>query len=99
MIAEDGTVYVSDADDKVWALSQNDCGGGQEVLSRPADVDNSSMVDLGDITAVAGDWLGQREITMDGYDGDLYLIGDVNRDLRVDLVDVAVVVGEWLREN
>ena len=100
VIAEDGTVYVSDADNVLWAISSDSCDSESADLHRPPDVTGDRAVNLSDFAALAGDWLLCSDTDPDAncnYSGDgVYLDGDINRNLYVDLADVAAIADKWL---
>jgi len=91
VIAGDGTIYLCDVDNKVWAISRDSCGGGTADLCWVADVNCDGIVDLDDVLLVAFDWMQY------GSSG-LPRAGDANRDMYVDLADFAAVVAKWLDE-
>ena len=55
-IAEDGTVIVSDANNRVWAITSNSCDGQSPVLHSPADLRADNMVDFIDFAVLAESW-------------------------------------------
>ena len=108
VIAEDGTVIVSDGNDTVWALTDGSCGGQPSVLHRVADLDYDRVVDFGDIAALVDDWLDCSDTTIDpetgltpcDYQGSaFYLTGDVDRNRYVDLFDFAATASAWMNED
>lgn len=108
VIAEDGTLIVSDANDTVWALTEGSCGGQPSVLHRVADLDYDRAVGFGDIAALVDDWLKCSDTTIDpetglppcDYEGSaFYLIGDVDRNQHVDLFDFAAAASAWMNED
>ncbi|MHC4719667.1 MAG: NHL repeat-containing protein [Planctomycetota bacterium] len=108
VIAEDGTLIVSDANDTVWALTDGSCGGQPFVLHRVADLDYDRTVGFSDIAALVDDWLECSDTTIDPEtgltpcdyeDGAFYLTGDVDRNQYVDLFDFAAAANEWMSED
>jgi len=104
-IAEDGTVIVSDANNRVWALTSNFCEGQSPVLHRPADLRADNMVDFIDFAVLAESWryctdplnptLCAAGITKYG----LYAPGDVDRDAYINIWDLNALVEEWLTQS
>jgi outer membrane protein assembly factor BamB len=103
-IAEDGTVIISDSNNRVWAITNTSCEGEPPALHRPADIWNDWMADFLDFAVFANTW---RNCT-DSYpapctDGiskyGLYAPGDINRDLYVDYLDLAEIAMNWLMEE
>ncbi len=93
VIGADGTVYVSDADNALWAISLESCEGAEYDLHRRMDIDGNGVVNLADFARLAGDWPGGDGI----FDSEMrYRPGDVNRDCYVMIDDVAEMAGEWL---
>ena len=103
-IAEDGTLIVSDANNRVWAITNTPCEGEPPVLHRPSDVQPSWSVDFFDFAIIAGKWLN----CTDPYNAScdelvesfgVYFSADVNRDLYVTYDDIALFADEWLMET
>jgi hypothetical protein len=101
-IAEDGTLIVSDANNRVWAISDRHCRGQLPALHIPQDLEPSWVVDFMDLALLAETWLvctdplnpqvcGQQQ---DGF----YPAGDVDRDQYVDFRDFAILANKWLIE-
>lgn len=108
VIAEAGTLIVSDANNTVWALTDGSCGGQPSVLHRAADLDYDRAVGFSDIAALVDDWLECSDTTIDPEtgltpcdyeDGAFYLTGDVDRNQYVDLFDFAAAANEWMSED
>jgi len=103
-IAEDGTLIVSDSNNRVWAISAKGCGGQPPALHRPADVQPNWAVDFMDFALLANNWLQctdpDDESCGGGISGDItYAPGDIDRDLYVDYLDIAEVADNWLTET
>ena len=103
VITEDSTLFVSDSNNKVWAIANTPCEGKQPVLHWLADVQPSWSVDFMDFAALANNWLectnpndASCSAAISRYG--TYAPGDTNRDLYVDYQDVAEVADKWLRE-
>lgn len=104
-IAEDGTVIVSDANNRVWAITSNSCDGQSPVLHAPADLQADNMVDFIDFAVFAQSWryctdplnptLCAAGITKYG----LYAPGDVDRDAYINIWDLNALVEEWLTQT
>jgi outer membrane protein assembly factor BamB len=104
-IAEDGTLIVSDANNRVWAITSNDCGGQSPVLHTPADLRTSNMVDFTDFAVFAEIWL----YCTDPFDATycssgitkygLYAPGDVDRDAYINIWDLNAFVDEWVTQS
>ncbi|MDD5327623.1 MAG: PQQ-binding-like beta-propeller repeat protein [Phycisphaerae bacterium] len=100
-IAEDGTLVVSDSNNRVWAISSRGCGGQPPALHWPADIQPSWAVDFMDFALLANNWLGCTDIDDESYGevipGDVtYAPGDIDRDLYVDYWDIAEMADNWL---
>jgi hypothetical protein len=102
VIAGDGVIYVSDANNRVWAIEDGECAGQEASLHRPGDVDLNWTVDFIDYTALA-DGYGMCSDTENWEDCEglraIYSVSDVDRDLYVDMGDVAAFVLNWLDEG
>jgi outer membrane protein assembly factor BamB len=101
-IAEDGTLIVSDANNRVWAIGDRHCRGEPPALHIPEDIQPDRAVDFMDLALLAETWLvctdpynqqrcGQQQ---DGF----YPGGDVDRDQYVDFRDFAALAYKWLME-
>lgn len=102
-VAEDGTLIVSDANNRVWAITDSPCGTEQPALHRPADVKPSWTVDFSDFAIIAGEWLNCTDPDNDSCDEpvviyDAYSYGDINRNMYVDYDDIALFADEWLMD-
>ncbi|MFA5240334.1 MAG: hypothetical protein WC476_11605, partial [Phycisphaerae bacterium] len=103
-IAEDGTLIVSDSNNRVWAISTRGCGGQPSALHRPQDLSPDGLIDWMDLAEVANTWLDctdpDDESCGGGISGDItYAIGDIDRDLYVDFIDFAALADEWLTDT
>jgi outer membrane protein assembly factor BamB len=102
-IADDGTLIVSDSNNKVWAIGGRKCRGQPPALHIPEDIEPSWEIDWMDLAAVADSWLD----CTDPYNWQrycfvqygVYPIGDVDRDQYVDFRDFAALVDKWLMER
>jgi outer membrane protein assembly factor BamB len=104
-IAEDGTLIVSDANNRVWAITSNSCDGQSPVLHTPADLRADNMVDFIDFAVLAESWRDCTDpfnptfcaagITKYGF----YAPGDVDRDAYINLWDLNALVEEWLTQS
>ena len=104
-IAEDGTLIVSDANNRVWAITSNSCDGQSPVLHTPADLRANKMVDFIDFAVLAESW----RVCTDPFDATycaagiskygLYAPGDVDRDAYTNLLDLNALVDEWLTQS
>jgi hypothetical protein len=102
-IAEDGTLIVSDSNNRVWAITNTPCGEQPPTLHWPADVQPSWVVDFMDFATLANSWLDctnpddascAEGISLYGT----YAPGDINRNQYVDFQDFAVMTDKWLME-
>ncbi len=93
VVGDDGTVYVSDAENMLWAISLEACEGAGYDLRRRADVNGDGVVNIADFARLASEWL-DGEGTFDSEAR--YRPGDVNRDCYVLIDDVAAMAEEWL---
>ncbi len=98
VIDGEGTLYVSDANNIVWAISQSSCDPNTADLHRTADINGDRIVNLTDLALLSADWWAETDLGTDGRDdGDKhYLTGDVDVDLRVDFNDLYALVRQWL---
>jgi parallel beta-helix repeat protein len=104
-IAEDGTLIVSDANNRVWAITSNDCGSQSPVLHTPADIRTNKIVDFSDFALMAESWL----YCTDPFDATycatgitkygLYAPGDVDRDAYINIWDLNALVDEWVTQS
>jgi outer membrane protein assembly factor BamB len=104
-IAEDGTLIVSDANNRVWAITSNSCDGQSPVLHTPADLRADNIVDFIDFAVLAESWRNCTDpfnptfcaagITKYG----LYAPGDVDRDAYTNLWDLNALVDEWMTQS
>jgi outer membrane protein assembly factor BamB len=104
-IAEDGTIIVSDANNRVWAITSNSCDGQSPVLHRPADMRANNMIDFSDFAILGESW---RYCT-DPFDATfcasgiskygLYAPGDVDRDAYINLWDLNALADEWMTQS
>ena len=100
VVAADNTVIVSDANDTVWAITQEDCEGQPGRLNRVADLDGDGTVGWYDLAVIVNDWLRCTVYSDCGYVGSAtYLPGDISLDFHVDFEDVAVLANRWLNEE
>ncbi len=102
-IAEDGTLIVSDANNRVWAITDSSCEGELPVLRYPADVKPSWAVDFFDFALIAGDWLNCTDPGNASCDESVetygvYSTADIDRNLYVNYDDIALFAEEWLME-
>jgi predicted outer membrane repeat protein len=103
VVASDGTLIVSDGNDRVSAIGSNDCDGEVLVLHRIEDLDGSGVVSFGDFAFLALDWLACTNRTQAwwepdcDYDGEeIHLVADVDRNLYVDWLDLKLLANRWL---
>jgi hypothetical protein len=99
-IAEDGTVIVSDANYKVWALTKYDCMQEPRALHRPEDLEGSQFIELRDFVLFANNW---RQCTEPGYApcdaNNGFAPADIDRDYYVDIWDLAQLVDKWMMDT
>jgi len=88
-ISADGDLIVSDANNRVWALTDGDCDAMPPALHYIADVEMSWAVNFNDLAQIANQWLS-------GTEPGIYSDADINRDQYVDLDDIAVLANQWL---
>jgi outer membrane protein assembly factor BamB len=100
-VAQDGTLFVSDANNRVWAISNTGCSPQQTILHRPQDLSAGVSLDFMDFAAMADSWL---QCTEPGYAPceralatyGTYAPGDIDRDLYVDIYDLMLLADKWL---
>jgi len=102
VIADDNTLIVSDANNRVWAFSGESCEAQPLALHRPADLNSDRAIGLIDLGEFTQDWPYCTDTYMDSgcdYIGfNEYLGGDINRDWYVDFSDFALLADAWLKE-
>ena len=91
VIAQDGTIYLCDVDNKVWAISRDSCPVETADLHWAGDFNSDGTVDVDDVVILALDW-------MQFGTSNMYRAGDADLDMYVDLGDFAAVVAKWLDE-
>jgi len=113
VISADNTVVVGDSRDnstlisyennKVWAISRDDCGGGERDLywqGGEHDLNGDGAVDYKDVDLLGEDWLRCTECIGGRCRGIIverqFLAADVNKDYYVDFLDFAVLANRWL---
>jgi outer membrane protein assembly factor BamB len=100
-VAQDGTLFVSDANNRVWAISNENCSLQDANLHRPQDLATGTSMDFMDFAALADSWL---QCTEPGYAPceaalaayGTYAPGDIDRDLYVDIEDLMLLSDKWL---
>jgi len=55
-IAEDGTIIISDANNRVWAITSTSCDGQSPVLHIPADLRANGLVNFADFALLGESW-------------------------------------------
>jgi outer membrane protein assembly factor BamB len=100
-IADDGTLIVSDANNRVWAITDTPCQPEQSVLHWIADLQLNWKVDFVDFAFMANDWLLCTDPANPACDasGSLYRPGDIDRSYYVDYEDIAAFSNLWLMET
>jgi outer membrane protein assembly factor BamB len=104
-IAEDGTLIVSDANNRVWAITSNSCDGQSAVLHTPADIRTNKIVDFSDFVILGDSWLYCTDPFDSTYCAEgiakygLYAPGDVDRDAYVNIWDLEALVEEWVTQS
>jgi len=102
IIAQDGTLIVSDSNNRVWAVTGEDCAARSPVLHQPEDILPNWAVDYMDLGVLADCWLQCTDPDDEQACGDIiyiygsYVAGDINRDLYVNLQDFALLADKWL---
>jgi hypothetical protein len=76
VIAGDNKLIISDANNKVWAISPDNCPEGKQDLHRPADLYGDGIVNFKDFAIFAQNWSGTTSrnfgTTIEGYTGWYY---------------------------
>ena len=103
-VAEDGTLFVSDANNRVWAISNTGCSPQQAVLHRPQDLSTGISMDFMDFAALANSWLQCTEPDYAPCAAALatygtYAPGDIDRDLYIDIQDLMLLADKWLMDT
>ena len=111
VIASDGSLIVSDANNTVWAIGDGGCEGEVSVLHRIEDLDGSGQVNFIDFARLAEDWMANTECNKElfyyYYDypygscpGDgIYIDGDIDRNLYNEMIDISMLADKWLSED
>jgi outer membrane protein assembly factor BamB len=102
-ITDDGTLIVSDANNRIWAISNQDCYFQPAALHRPGDVDSSWTVNFMDFAIMANSWLdctNPRDASCDDSitSFGIYSMGDIDRNYYADYEDIAFLAANWLME-
>lgn len=100
VIAPDGTLYVSDSDNTLWAIDSTTSDSTTD-LHRPEDISKDGDIDFADLSLLVSDWLSCTE---PGYDNGCdfllseirYYAGDIDHNLYVDLKDFVRIADKWL---
>jgi predicted outer membrane repeat protein/parallel beta-helix repeat protein len=112
VIAENGTIIVTDANDTIQAISSGACDGQPVELHRPQDLNGDGTVNNFELSHVLTDWLKWPEGWIwwygDGptpylprhYDPEKpYMDGDIDGDLIVYWCDLAQLADAWLTQE
>ena len=110
VIASDGSLIVSDANNTVWAIGDGDCEGEVSVLHRIEDLDGSGGIDFIDFAWLAADWMASTFCNSDLFfyyvgEGEtcdaeeVYVAGDVDRNLYNEMIDISMLADKWLIED
>ncbi|MCK4998958.1 MAG: PQQ-binding-like beta-propeller repeat protein, partial [Anaerohalosphaera sp.] len=104
VIAADGTIYLSDADNTVWAIGTLPCDEDKVNLHRIEDLSADGIVNLVDLSLLAADWLACNEPGYQAgcnYNGiePRYLTGDIDRDIYVNFEDLQMMAINWLNAD
>ncbi|MFZ0035095.1 MAG: PQQ-binding-like beta-propeller repeat protein [Sedimentisphaerales bacterium] len=96
------TIIVSDANNTVWAIGQDD-NCSEQVLTQHwlEDLNGDGTVDYTDLALLADDWLNCTDAGLPcNYQGNqIYLKGDVDKDQYVDFADFAQIANRWLNKE
>ena len=103
-VAEDGTLFVSDANNRVWAISNTGCSPQGAILHRPQDLSTGAFLDFMDFAALANSWLQCTEPDYAPCAAALatygtYAPGDIDRDFYVDLQDLMLLADKWIMDT
>ncbi|MCD6394279.1 MAG: PQQ-binding-like beta-propeller repeat protein, partial [Planctomycetes bacterium] len=103
VIANDGTLLVSDSAGKVWAISYDKCSEGSRRLALFVDINNDGRVSYADIEILASEWLCEQcEYEPPSLfcppDRPYRLAADINQDRVVDFADYVEIAEQWMRE-
>ena len=114
VIASDGTLIVSDANNTVWAVEDGNCQEQEFLLHRIEDLDGSGWVNFIDFAKLTADWMTNTECNKELFyyyhdyysypygncpgEG-IYLDGDIDRNLYAEPVDFAMLADRWLSED
>jgi outer membrane protein assembly factor BamB len=110
VIASDGGLIVSDANNTIWAIGDGDCEGEVSVLHRIEDLDGNRQVNFIDFAKLAADWMASTFCNSDLFfyyaaEGEtcdaeeVYVAGDVDRNLYNEMIDISMLADKWLSEN
>ena len=97
--------HCSDANNRVWAITNAGCSGQPPVLHTPADLQANNNVDFFDLTVMAQSWRNCTDplnptLCAAGISAyGLYAPGDVDRDAYVNIWDLNAFVEEWLTQS
>ena len=97
-IGAEGMMYVSDSDQRVWAVGREGCGEEARRLGRTADFTTDGIVNLFDYADLGRDWLDCTDGANPACGEDaVYFVGDVNRDGYQDFADLIAFTRQWLQ--
>ncbi len=111
VIADDGTIIITEADNVVKKIAASGCDGLPAALHRPEDLAATWIVNNVDFAILADHWLESLDLDLspDPYDPfelpsyddamPTYLQGDINRDLAVTWLDLKMLTDRWLTSD
>ena len=114
VIAPDGTIYLSDSYNRLWAIDNESCQTPGATLAWPkfrkANISPDLRIDLADFAVFAAEWLkctnadptcqaAPWNYVAKTYPWRDFLTADINQDRFVDLDDLALIMELWLEGN
>ena len=111
VIADNGTIMITDSNNIVKQISASGCDGLPAVLHRPEDLNGSRMADNVDFAMLADNWMECAELNVSPdpyapvpwppfYEGlPTYIHGDIDRDLAVSWRDLRLLADRWLTSD
>ncbi len=91
VLAPDGTLIVSDANNRVWALNAEACDGQPLDLHRPADINGDGVFNFTDFALITTQWRAGKNRSL--------RTADINRDSHISRADLTALAERWMREE
>ncbi len=99
--SKDNTMFITDANNTVWAISPENCKDKPFRLFWLEDLSADGFLDLADLALLAENWLDCTDTDWPCfYQGtETYLTGDIDKDKYVNFADFAALATRWLMQE